>query len=229
MSGSCWTTGTFDLTNFLLFISRSNEEETSSEILRAGLKNRTACGWFKRLQAPAGLTEFVIGLRGSSGSPLEGLVFTSRVSMEDDMKHHELTQLQTLAKVGRDYPGQVLSREKRLLRWTELLEGNPERLLSTLQETEFKPASVRAAMRCDNSAISVAFNDPLLRAAGLGNDTYGEAKRFFELSDGQLHRIVCYCHFGMTVSAERTARYIRTKHVDRPDGFFDRLRGLFAW
>jgi hypothetical protein len=148
--------------------------------------------------------------------------------MEDDMKHHELTQLLTLAKVGRDYPGQVLSREKRLLRWTELLEGNPERLLDTLPETEFKPASVRAAMRCDNSAISVAFDDPLLRAAGLENDTYGEAKRFFELSDGQLHRIVCYCHFGMTVSAERTARYIRTKHVDKPEGFFVRLRALLA-
>ncbi len=145
------------------------------------------------------------------------------------MKHHELTQLQTLAKVGREYPDQVLSREARLLRWTELLERTPERLLTTLHETEFKPASVRAAMRCDNSAISVAFSDPVLRAAGLENDTYGEAKRFFELSHGQLHRIVCYCHFGMTVSAERTARYIRANHVDKPDGILARLRGLFVW
>ena len=145
------------------------------------------------------------------------------------MKHHELTQLQTLAKVGREYPGQVLAREARLLRWTELLERTPERLLTTLHETEFKPASVRAAMRCDNSAISVAFSDPVLRAAGLENDTYGEAKRFFELSHGQLHRIVCYCHFGMTVSAERTARYIRANYVDKPDGIFARLRGLFVW
>ena len=145
------------------------------------------------------------------------------------MRHHELTHLQTLAKVGRHYPGQVLSREERLLRWTELLERNPERLLTTLHETEFKPASVRAAMRCDNSAISVAFSDSLLRAAGLESDTYGEAKRFFELSDGQLHRIVCYCHFGMTVSAARTASYIRAKHVDTPNGIFARLRGLFAW
>jgi hypothetical protein len=64
---------------------------------------------------------------------------------------------------------------------------------------------------------------PLLRAAGLENDTYGEAKRFFELSDGQLHRIVCY-----TVSAARTARYTRAKHVDTPDGTFARQHGLFA-
>jgi hypothetical protein len=149
--------------------------------------------------------------------------------MEDDMKHHELAHLQMLAKVGRDYPGQVLSREARRLRWIELLEFKPERLLNTLHETESKPASVRAAMRCDNSAISVAFSDPLLRAAGLENDTYGEAKRFFDLSDGQLHRIVCYCHFGMSVSAARTAHYIRAKHVDTPDGIFARLRGLFSW
>lgn len=148
--------------------------------------------------------------------------------MENDMKHHELTQLQTIAKVGLEYPDQVLSRAERLQRWTELLERNPERLLTTLPETEFKPASVRAAMRCNNSAISVAFSDPILRAAGLENDTYGEAKQFFELSDGQLHRIVCFCHFGMTVSAARTARYIRAKHVDKPEGIFARLRRLFA-
>jgi hypothetical protein len=146
--------------------------------------------------------------------------------MEDDMKHHELTQLKALGRVDREYPGQVLSRAERLERWTELLEQNPERLLTTLHETEFKPAAVRAVMRCDNSAISVAFSDPLLRSAGLKNDTYGEAKRFFELSDGQLHRIVCFCHFGMTASASSTARYIRAKHLNK--GIFARLRGLFA-
>ena len=60
------------------------------------------------------------------------------------------------------------------------------------------------------------------------NDTYGEAKRFFELSHGQLHKIVCYCHFGATVSAEKTARYIRAKHVERPDGFLARLYAMFG-
>ena len=83
-------------------------------------------------------------------------------------------------------------------------------------------------MRCDNSAISVAFSDPLLRSAGLESDTYGEAKRFFELSDGQLHPIVCFCHFGMTVSAARTAGYIRARHVDKPRSVFALLRRLFA-
>ena len=121
------------------------------------------------------------------------------------MKHHELDQLLTLAKIGQDFP-QLLSRDKRLQRWVDLLEVDPHRDLSTLHETEYQPARARAALRCDNSALSVAFDDPLLRAAGLENDTYGEAKRFFQLSDGQLHDIVCFCHFGTTVSAARTAR-----------------------
>jgi hypothetical protein len=60
-------------------------------------------------------------------------------------------------------------------------------------------------MRSDGSPISVAFADPVLRAAGLENDSYGEAKRFFELTDRQLHKIICYCHFGATVNAATAA------------------------
>ena len=44
----------------------------------------------------------------------------------------------------------------------------------------------------------MAFNDPVLRAAGLRDDSYGEAKRFFELTDRQLHWLVCYCHYGQS-------------------------------
>ncbi|CAN7585502.1 hypothetical protein [Pararhizobium sp. LjRoot238] len=143
------------------------------------------------------------------------------------MKHHEFDQLQNLARI-QDYPHPVMPRDKRLQRWAELLEADPPRLLSTLHETEYQPRAVRAALRCNNSAISVAFDDPVLRAAGLKNDTYGEAKRFFELSDRQLHRIVCYCHFGATVSAQTTASYIRAKHVDQPESLMARLRAMFV-
>ncbi len=38
-------------------------------------------------------------------------------------------------------------------------------------------------MRSDHSPVSVAFSDPVLRVAGLSDDTFGEAKRFFELED----------------------------------------------
>ena len=143
------------------------------------------------------------------------------------MKYHELDQLQTLARIGQDYP-QLMPLDRRLQRWVELLEADPDRVLSTFHETEYQPATVREATRCNHSALSIAFSDPLLRAAGLKNDTYGEAKRFFELSDRQLHRIVCSCHFGAIASAGKVARYIRVKHIDRGQGIWGRLRAIFA-
>ena len=148
--------------------------------------------------------------------------------MEGEMKHRELDQLQYHAKINQHFPEQVMSREDRIRRWVELLEGQSHQVLSTLRETEFQPAAARAVMRSDNSAITVAFDDPILRASGLENDTYGAAKQFFQLSDGQLHRIVCYCHFGTTVSAAKTARYIRAQHLDKPEGIWSRLRRMFA-
>ena len=143
------------------------------------------------------------------------------------MKHHELEQLHALAKIGQDFP-HLMPRDRRIQRWVELLEGDPHRVLSTLHETEYQPTRVRAALRCENSAISVAFSDPLLRAVGLENDTYGEAKRFFQLSDRELHNIVCFCHFGTTVSAAKTARYIRAKHIARSEGIWARLCAIFV-
>ena len=64
-------------------------------------------------------------------------------------------------------------------------------------------------MRGDDTPISIAFRDPVLRASGMANDTFGEAKRFFELTDGQLHDVICYCHFGATLSASTAARNVR--------------------
>jgi hypothetical protein len=144
------------------------------------------------------------------------------------MKHHALGKLQVIADVDRNYPGQLLSRTERLERWAELLEQDPSRRLSTLPQTENQPVRARATMRADGSPISVAFEDPVLRAAGLENDSYGEAKRFFELTDRQLHRTICYCHFGESVSAAMAAHYVRNARTGRPRGILAWLRDLFA-
>ncbi|ATU94598.1 hypothetical protein [Phyllobacterium zundukense] len=143
------------------------------------------------------------------------------------MKHHALEQLQSVAEVDQDYPRQAMSRSERLERWVELLERHPGRRLSTLHQTEYQPARERAAMRSNGSPISVAFADPVLRAAGLENDSYGEAKRFFELTDHQLHRVICYCHFGETLSAATAAHHIRKALSGRQRGMFIRLRAVF--
>jgi hypothetical protein len=78
-------------------------------------------------------------------------------------------------------------------------------------------------MRSAGSPITVAFDDPYFRAAGLENDSYSEAKRFFELSHRQLHNIVCYCHLGSSVRAASAGRRVRSAI-----GLFARLKRVLA-
>ena len=123
-------------------------------------------------------------------------------------------ELKTLDQVGRvadvDRARPQLTRHERLLRWAELLERAPKRALNTLFQTEYQSWEAREAMQVPNSAISVAYEDPVLRGEGMKDDSYGEAKRFFGLSDQELHEIVCYCHYGMTMMAESAAWRIRS-------------------
>src|SRR6478736_5524774 len=141
------------------------------------------------------------------------------------MKYHTLDELRTVAEVE-PHGARTLSRSERLGRWAELLERNPHWHLSTLHQTEYQTPEIRAAMRSDHSPLTVAFNDPLLRAAGMADDTYGEARRFFDLEDGQLHEIICYCHFGATVPASSAARHIRTLLTPPRVSLLSRLRQL---
>ena len=81
-------------------------------------------------------------------------------------------------------------------------------------------------MRCADSAISVAYEDPVLREAGLTDDTYGTAKQFFGLSDRHMHWIVCYCHHGMSVRAGVLANVVRST-MPRI-GLLGRLKQVFV-
>jgi hypothetical protein len=75
-------------------------------------------------------------------------------------------QLRRLADISTDAPI-TMSRRERLGRWHDLLAREPGRMLKTLEEIEFRPASQRPAMRADNSPLTVAFADPVLRSEGL--------------------------------------------------------------
>lgn len=143
------------------------------------------------------------------------------------MKHHTLDQLQTIAQIVPRFLPPVADRRQRLERWAELLEGIRHRHLDTLHETEFQLQEERDALRSDYSPITIAFRDPVLQDAGMGDDTYGEAIRFFDISDDELHDIVCYCRFGTTVSAAAAARQVRTVLEDRPRSFWSRLSAFF--
>ena len=81
--------------------------------------------------------------------------------------------------------------------------------MKTLHEIELQPRSKRDEMRADGSPLSVAYADPVLRTEGLASDKLGDAITFFELSDGQVHRLLCSCMYGVRMEAGTAARQIR--------------------
>ena len=103
----------------------------------------------------------------------------------------------------------VMTRRERLERWAELLERDPNRRLKALMRVEFAPEADRSGIREDDSPISVAFADPVLRAAGLAGDTFGDATDFFELSWGEAHELLCDCHYYGRMDGETVARRVR--------------------
>lgn len=125
---------------------------------------------------------------------------------EASMKYRSLDQLVRDADV---HPGTSMSRRERLERWAELLERQPERRLCAIEGTEFGGRRDREAKRADNSPLTVASADPVLRAEGLQGDRVGDAVRFFGLSHHDIHRVVCYCHHGATVSPGTVAACVR--------------------
>ncbi|MEZ0170412.1 hypothetical protein [Microvirga sp. TS319] len=124
------------------------------------------------------------------------------------MEHRPLSEIGHVADLK---PSQtpVLSKRERLDRWAELLERDPDRVLRTLDEIEWKPRAVRRAMRADNSALAVAFDDPVLRTAGLLSDRFGDAVNFFQISEHDAHIVLCSCHGGESMRAEEAARRVR--------------------
>jgi hypothetical protein len=129
------------------------------------------------------------------------------------MRRQSLKQLQQTANVYYRLPQNDLTSQRgRLERWNEVLRREPVRILTTFTNTEYLSPEIRDRLRCDDSPLSVAYADPLLREAGLAGDTYGDAKRFFSLSDRQLHRIVCYCHHGAQTYAAGVACQVRAAY-----------------
>jgi hypothetical protein len=126
--------------------------------------------------------------------------------MEDIMEHRTSAEFKGYATVIRP---QELSKKELLERWALALEKRKDSRLCTLRETERQPLKEQVALREENSPLTVAFEDPVLRSAGLASDQFGEVARFFELSPWQLHDVVCSCHFGETVAAEVVAARVR--------------------
>ena len=145
------------------------------------------------------------------------------------MKHQSQEELQRAAIVYPDHTVRPMSRTERLERWAELLDRDTGRRLATLPGTEYQTAATRDRMRGLGSPLSVAAEDPVFRAEGLKDDSYGEAKRFFELTDRDLHRVVCYCHHGATITGASAARFVRAAMGGQDQqGLFARVRDVLS-
>ncbi len=126
------------------------------------------------------------------------------------MKLKTLEELKQVADVCPPLTRDRMSKRQRLERWAEALELAPQRHLRSLYETEYTSPRRRYALRQENSPLTVAFQDPVLRAEGLRSDRYGDALKFFKLSHGELHHIVCYCHHGPTMAPPAVATRVRS-------------------
>lgn len=124
------------------------------------------------------------------------------------MQHKSIDELRDVAHIV-DAETLPMTRRARLDRWAELLDKEPQRRLRTLEELEYVRHSERALMRGDDTPLTVAFADPVLRAAGLKSDRYGDATAFFDLSEGDAHRLLCSCLNGRVMESARVAKRVR--------------------
>ena len=68
-----------------------------------------------------------------------------------------------------------MSRRERLERWANVLAQQPECRSGAIEGTEIGTRPERLAKRAGHLPITVAFQDPVLRAAGLRGDRVGDA------------------------------------------------------
>jgi hypothetical protein len=120
------------------------------------------------------------------------------------------------------------TRAERLARWAEVLKRDPDRTLRSLGEIEFVPEGEREALRIDGSPLTVAFEDSLLRVAGLQSDKYGDAIRFFGLSEREGHRLLCSCMNGWSMRAGAVGSRVERLAARKPGRILARWLGIWS-
>lgn len=144
------------------------------------------------------------------------------------MEHKKFDEIERLARIV-PIREPKMSRRERLDRWATLLEQHGQKPLKALRQIEFLPGHEREAARSDNSPLSIAFADPVLRQEGLASDRFGDALAFFELPVGQAHYLLCDCHYQGSMTGRGVATRIRS--IARRVTFgelWNRMRGRLA-
>jgi hypothetical protein len=131
------------------------------------------------------------------------------------MRRQSIEQLNSIAKVT-PAEGVSLSKSERLRRWADILDRRALQALTPLSSVEYYAERERSLLRGDNTPISVAFADPVLRAEGLSGDTFGDAQRFFSLSSSDAHYLVCDCHYQGRMDGRTVAKRIRAMADPNP-------------
>ncbi len=98
----------------------------------------------------------------------------------------------------------VMTRVQKLERWAQIVEKSTT--VEITQGLEFNPHLELA--QWPNSPMALAAADPVFQDAGLTGGTVGDARKFFELSDNQVHAFSCGCHGNL--SPTQIANRIRT-------------------
>ena len=124
------------------------------------------------------------------------------------MKHELVDDLKSKAEIVFPKTEVKMSRRERVERWATLLENHQGRLLPFLR-TEYLSYEARKALRADDSPLTLAFSDPVLRNDGLTGDTLGEGIAYFGLSEQKAHRLLCDCHYSGTMTGREVASRLR--------------------
>jgi hypothetical protein len=102
-----------------------------------------------------------------------------------------------------------MTRGERLERWAAVLEQHPGPMMPFIRIESYSWPE-RKNLRGDDTPVALAFRDPMLRADGLAGDTFGDACGYFELSNGQAHRLLCDCHYRGTMTGAKVAAHLRS-------------------
>lgn len=99
----------------------------------------------------------------------------------------------------------LMNKREKLLRLAKLVRAADHNLV-IFNGIEYADATRLQQLYHPASAFALASADPVFRDAGLQSDRVGDAKRFFELSNDELHAFSCDC--GGYISNEQMARRI---------------------
>jgi hypothetical protein len=120
------------------------------------------------------------------------------------MEYKTLDEISRVAQVESGFG--TMSRRERLERWATVLERYEGRL-RPLRRIEYVSKQERKDLWGEDSPLTVAYKDPVLRAEGLTSDRLGSAMAFFQLTEDAAHHLLCDCHYrGMMTTAGVAAR-----------------------